>query len=280
MPSFAFPTGKNQSLKAALSALGFDMGEAPHAVFQARSGQCSVTLYQSGKLLIQGRGSEECLDQLFAKGLLAPPEPTAGCWLGVDESGKGDLFGPLVIAGVGLTAELTSLIYESGARDSKELSDSKIRELAGFIRQTLPHEIVVILPEKYNQLYASFNNLNRLLAWGHGKVFENLCGKCEPELAVFDQFADRKLLDGVLAKKGKKVEIIQRTKGESDLAVACASILARAEFVRRIYQLSDKCGIKLPLGGGDQAKRVAKQIIASKGREYFATLAKAHFKID
>jgi ribonuclease HIII len=155
--------------------------------------------------------------------------------IGTDESGKGDYFGPLVVAGLFLPAGQQDVLTEMGVRDSKKISDNRIREIAELLKKGYKHSIVAIGPEKYNELYVKMRNLNRILAWAHSRAIENILEEVRCATAITDQFGDKLFITNALMKKGKTIELIQRPKAEEDLAVAAASILARAEFLKRLF---------------------------------------------
>ena len=154
---------------------------------------------------------------------------------GIDESGKGDYFGPLVIAGVYTDADITRHLIDSGIQDSKRISsDKRIRELAAIVRESpgAIWETVTVLPENYNRMYKRFGNVNKLLAAGHAKVIELLARRrpdCHRSLS--DQFAQKWQLESAVKRLGLQISVEQRTRAESDTAVAAASILAREAFV-------------------------------------------------
>ena len=198
--------------------------------------------------------------------------------IGIDESGKGDYFGPLVIAAVFVDATTQRELALMQARDSKKLSDGRILEMAPDIKVICPHSVIAIGPQKYNELYAKIRNLNRLLAWGHAKALENLLDRVTCDRAIADQFGDERLILSALQEKGRKIELEQRTKAESDLAVAAASILARAEFLLRLKRLSGEVGTALPKGASQGVELAARMIIKKHGRERLGTVAKLHFK--
>ena len=199
--------------------------------------------------------------------------------IGIDESGKGDYFGPLVIAAVFVDATTQGELKLIGARDSKKLSDGRVLEMARDIKTICPHSIIAIGPQKYNELYAKIKNLNRLLAWGHAKALENLLERgVTCERAISDQFGDERLILNVLQEKGRMIALEQRTKAESDLAVAAASILARAEFLIRLKRLSGEVGTTLPKGASPAVELAAKMIIKKHGQERLGSVAKLHFK--
>lgn len=199
--------------------------------------------------------------------------------IGTDESGKGDYFGPLVIAGVFLEDKQQSVLRELGVKDCKGLSDNRVRELAEILTQGYTHSIVAIGPEKYNELYEKLRNLNKLLAWGHARVIENILAKVPSSQAITDQFGDRLYVVNALMKKGRAIELIQRPKAEEDLAVAAASILARAEFLKRLYFLSKDLGVDLPKGSSPLAEETGLKLVKLQGIEVLAKAAKIHFKL-
>jgi len=198
--------------------------------------------------------------------------------IGIDESGKGDYFGPLVIAAVFVDATTQRELALMQARDSKKLSDGRILEMAPDIKTICPHSVIAIGPQKYNELYTKIRNLNRLLAWGHAKALENLLERVPCERAIADQFGDERLILNALQDKGKKIVLEQRTKAESDLAVAAASILARAEFLLRLKRLSSEVGTTLPKGASPAVELAAKMIVKKHGQDRLGTVAKLHFK--
>ncbi len=206
------------------------------------------------------------------------PSPTIER-IGIDESGKGDYFGPLVIAAVFVDATTQGELRLMQVRDSKKISDGRILEMAPDIKIVCPHSVIAIGPQKYNELYAKIKNLNRLLAWGHAKALENLLERgVTCERAISDQFGDERLILNALQEKGRTIVLEQRTKAESDLAVAAASILARAEFLLRLKRLSGEVGTILPKGASPAVELAAKMIIKKHGRERLESVAKLHFK--
>jgi ribonuclease HIII len=198
--------------------------------------------------------------------------------IGIDESGKGDYFGPLVIAAVFVDATTQGELRLMEVRDSKKISDGRILEMAPDIKTICPHSVIAIGPQKYNELYAKIKNLNRLLAWGHAKALENLLERVTCERAISDQFGNERLILNALQDKGRKIVLEQRTKAESDLAVAAASILARAEFLLRLKRLSGEVGTTLPKGASPAVELAAKMIVKKHGRDRLDTVAKLHFK--
>ncbi len=198
--------------------------------------------------------------------------------IGIDESGKGDYFGPLVIAAVFVTPVLEQDLALMQVRDSKKISDGRILEMAPDIRLLCPHSLVAIGPQRYNELYAKIKNLNRLLAWGHARALENLLQQVDCDLAIADQFGDERLILNALQEKGKQIRLVQRTKAESDLAVAAASILARADFLQRLDRLSQELSTTLPKGASAAVELAGRMVVKKYGRDRLGSVAKLHFK--
>jgi len=278
-------------LRTVLQERGFDFEEKPYTLFAARKDRLNVAVYEKGpKLLLQGRGIEDFIT------FILEPEVTGQALLGydevhqpelftphfgVDESGKGDFFGPLVIAGVYTDEKLAKKFQKLGVCDSKNIgSDKKIRELAVAIRASqAPWDRVVITPQKYNQLYEKIGNLNTLLAWGHARVLENLCAKVPAcPRALSDKFANERVLQRALLEQGKKLQLEQRTKAESDYAVAAASILAREGFIDWLEQRGKELHVVLSKGVSSKVKATAAELVQAHGEAILPTIAKMHFK--
>ena len=198
--------------------------------------------------------------------------------IGIDESGKGDYFGPLVIAGVYVARAGEEHIRALGVRDSKTVSDKKAAMLAEQIRTLCPFTVVVIGPERYNSLYASFKNLNRLLAWGHARAIENLLAQVSCDRVISDQFGDERFLKNALMAKGRMVTLVQKPRAEEEVAVAAASIIARAEFLRRLEELSTRYGVRFLKGASDAVITAGKEFVKRHGVEALGQVAKLHFR--
>jgi ribonuclease HIII len=278
-------------LKLLLRQEGYKFEDRPYTLYFAQKDKLTIAVYEKGpKLVIQGRGTED-----FVKFRLEPeilgeaklgyeevlnPEMFAPHF-GIDESGKGDFFGPLVIAGVYVDRDLARNFQQAGVADSKRISsDRRIRDLAATIRESgAAQSVVVIGPDRYNALFAKIGNLNRLLAWGHARVIENL-STLRPECprALSDKFADVRVLKRALMEKGRSIALDQRTKAESDFAVAAASILAREKFIDWLDSAGRRLGVQLPRGVSPSVKEAAKKIVEGGGRDALGSVAKMHFK--
>ena len=196
--------------------------------------------------------------------------------IGVDESGKGDFFGPLVIAACYVGPE--HLAELDGVKDSKKLSDPVALTLASKIKRYCPHAIVAIGPAKYNELYEKFRNLNSLLAWGHARAIENVLEQCPATKVISDEFAKGGFaVKKALFEKGKSLEFVSAVRAEQDFAVAAASILARAEFLTRLKRLGEEFGQTLPKGASNVVEPAVK-FVQKHGAERLSRVAKMHFK--
>ncbi len=284
------------ALEAHLQEHGFEMREVPHTRFAGHRDKLNVSYYTSGKLLVQGKGTREFVEFVLEPEILK--EARLGYEaeinpdfirprLGVDESGKGDFFGPLVVAAVYVNEPVVRHWQEQGIKDSKRVtSDKRIAELAKIIRTTpgCIWSVVPIGPESYNRMHAKMRTVNKILAWGHARVIENLLERRSemnpvPERAISDQFARSKsTVADALMELGRGLELIQRHKAEEDLAVAGASILARDVFVQKIAELSEKSGFLLPKGGGKQVDEVAKELVKTGDEKALNQVAKLHFR--
>ena len=199
--------------------------------------------------------------------------------IGLDESGKGDYFGPLVIGAVFVNGQTEDRLITLGVRDSKLISDNRIIVLAEQIKALCPHFVVPIEPKRYNELYAKVKNLNRLLAWGHAWTLESLLEKVSCDLAIIDKFGDESYVRTALKEKGRQITVIQQTHAEADIAVAAASVLARARFVQQMEQLSKMVGKTLPKGASDPSIVViGRELVAVHGKDILNEIAKLHFK--
>ncbi|MGH7951106.1 MAG: ribonuclease HIII [Limisphaerales bacterium] len=284
------------SLKDALVARDWKPREVPYARFAFESPKCNVVFYESGKLVVQGKGTQEFVEFVLEPEILKEVKLGYETVLnpdlllpriGVDESGKGDFFGPLCIAGVYINEKIISEWKDLGVRDSKNISsDKKISELADKIRNTpgCVFNAVTIGNEAYNRLYAKMKSVNTILAWGHARVIENLLGQKHrmnppPVKAMSDQFAASKsVLEKALMASGREIEFVQRHKAEEDLAVAAASILARDEFVKGLAKLEKQFEMKLPKGAGTNVDEVAKKFVTERGAGELAKISKLHFR--
>ena len=286
---------QSAQLKELLVSKDWEFDVIPYSRWRAKYGKITAVSYLSGKFTVQGSGTGD-----FVRNILEPEilkkitfgyeteiaqienpqmfEPHAG----IDESGKGDFFGPLVVACVYTNATTAKALMKAGVADSKTIkSEAKINQLAALIRKECAGQfsLVVLRPETYNRLYSSMGNLNRLLAWCHAQSLENLL-ELVPTCprAISDQFAASPMtLLKALKERGRKIKFEQHPRAEADVAVAAASILARAEFVRILKYLGEEIGVVLPKGGGPAVKAMAEKL--RKEKKEMSKISKLHFKI-
>jgi ribonuclease HIII len=290
--TIAIQPAQVEALRILLKDQGFEFVDRPYTIFFAQKAKLSIAVYEKGpKVVVQGKETED-----FVRFYLEPEilkEARIGYeevlnpmmfepHFGIDESGKGDFFGPLVVAGVYVDREIARQLLSLGVTDSKKIgSDNRIRQLANEIAATpgLAANVVLIGPEKYNLLYEKFANLNDLLAWGHARVIENLLlQRPECKRSLSDKFANERVIQRALLKQAKEIQIDQQTKAESDIAVAAASILARDKFVRWLETRSKALGIALPKGVSSAVKSAARAAVNQGGRDVLRTIAKMHFR--
>ena len=285
-----------EKLRGILAKRDFEPAEVPYAVFSYKRPSLKVTWYNSGKLLVQGKGTKEFVEftlepevlgeAAFGEMLNAEPEQFDPR-IGVDESGKGDFFGPLVVAGVYINDSIARALDKMGVKDSKAItSDNKISKLAEGIRNIsgCVHSVVPIGNASYNRLHQQMRNVNKILAWGHARVIENLLGQRDrmnpaPLRAISDQFSRSKsTIQSALMEEGRQLELVQMHKAESDLAVAAASILARDVFVQRIKELSNEFDLELPKGASAKVDQVGVEFLSKHGINKLGQAAKLHFR--
>jgi len=284
------------ALNAALQARHWKPRTVPYARFAFESDKTNIVFYESGKLVVQGKGTGEFVEFVLEPEILQQaklgyetvlnPELLVPR-IGVDESGKGDFFGPLCIAGVYVNETVIKAWTDAGVRDSKNISsDKKIGELAELIRTTpgCVTDTVVVGNEAYNRLYSKMKSVNTLLAWGHARVIENLMGlryrmNPAPVKAISDQFAASKsVIEKALMAAGREITLVQRHKAEEDLAVAAASILARDGFVKGLAKLERDYTRPLPKGASAAVDAAAKKFVEECGAENLGKIAKLHFR--
>ena len=285
-----------QILEEIVRTEGYERKEIPYARFAGAKKDHNVVFYESGKLVVQGKGTREFIEftleprvlleaRLGYETVLNPEllDPR----FGVDESGKGDFFGPLCIAGVYVNAGVITAWKDLGIRDSKSIgNDRRIAELAERIRETpgCVHTVVPIGNEAYNRLHAKMRSVNAVLAWGHARVIENLMLQQHrmnplPIRAISDQFAaSKETVAKALLSLGRELELVQRHRAEEDIAVAAASILARHEFVTRLDRLGKEAGIELPKGASAAVEKAGRDYVARHGADALRKVAKMHFR--
>jgi ribonuclease HIII len=279
------------TLRSVLDARGWSPFEVGYARFAFRGPDCNVTAYESGKVVVAGKGTEDfVLHTLEAEVTQAPKlgydEVLHPDWFelhaGLDESGKGDFFGPVVAATVIADKTAIEEWIKAGVKDSKKIADTQIVKLDKVIRRTPGVAVKTCycgMP-KYNELMGRAGaNLNNLLAWQHATALAQALAEKSAPWGLLDQFSKQPLTQKELAKKGlKDFELRMRTKAEEDPVVAAASVIARAEYVRQMSGLSRRFGAKLQKGAGPRVKEQAAEIIRKFGARGLGDFAKLHFR--
>ena len=242
---------------------------------------------KGNKVVVQGNKDLQLYkrinDLIFGEKFLTdekPDEEPDYPYIGTDESGKGDYFGPLVVAGVYITPTIGKYLKSIGIRDSKELSDYQILQLASEMKKNeeIIIESVLISPEKYNELYEKMGNLNRLMGWAHARVIENLLNKCNATEAISDKFGNEKIILDALLVKGRNINLKQVTKAEKFSAVAAASVIARSSVINWFRIQSKKLKIEIPKGSSSEVEEKAKIILKNFGEDSLKKMVKLHFK--
>src|SRR5277367_3071985 len=280
-----------EKLRSILSSRGWEAFDVAYARYAFKGRDCNVTAYESGKLVVAGKGTQEFVAMTLEPEITKAPklgydEVLHPDWFelhaGLDESGKGDLFGPVIAATV--IADKTAIEgwIKAGVKDSKKIAESQIIKLDKMIRET--HGVAVSTcfcgMEKYNLLMSKPHaNLNRLLAWQHATALTQALRVKKAPRGLLDQFSKQPLVQRELAKMGTKdFDLQMRTKAEEDPVVAAASVVARAEFVRQMHTLSKAFGGPLQKGAGPLVKEQAAQIIERFGARALGNFAKLHFR--
>jgi len=265
------------ALRVALEEEGFEFRALEHAVFQARGEGVVVNAYRSGKVVVQGKREAEFLARR-GWGRVAPGR-LQGLTVGSDESGKGDYFGPLVVAAVGVVPGREGELQDLGVRDSKEMADSTVLRAAVAVRRSFPHAIRALSPVQYNAAHEREKNVALFLSRLHAEAIAEAAlaaGGCDR--VVIDQFTFSERLEKALRKEGVEAPVEIRPRAEDNPAVAAASVLARAEFLIGLRESGDEHGLELPKGAGEPVERMARKIFREGGLPALAQVAKIHFK--
>lgn len=273
-------------LKEDLISQGFELSRPAYTILQAKKKGVSLTLYESGKLTVQGKDKHEFISFYLEPEILKTltysyphKDIEMHARIGIDEAGKGDYFGPLCIGGLHVNGEIDiKKLIAMGVKDSKKLGDPTIITLSRELKKEFKTSVIRIFPKRYNEMYLTFHNLNKMLAWGHASAIEKLVQDTGCKQVIIDQFADESVVKNALKKKALEVDLVQRHKGEEDPVVAGASILARAAFVEGIAELENQFNLKLPKGASEAVKKAAKQAITTYGVVILQEIAKMHFK--
>ena len=275
---------EGQALEEKLRDEGFEFGPLAYAFFQAKGQQVVVSLYESGKLVVQGKGTRAFLAR-FLPDLSREPNPSndspegEGAGIGSDETGKGDTFGGMVVAGVAVPESGIFELREAGVADSKTMNDRRIRILAPWIESNLATRVRVLSPSEYNRMHAeSGNNVNRLLTELHSEIVESLVEETGLSRVVVDRFGSDLPVTRRLREKHPELEILEIPRAEAHACVAAASVLARSGFLDSMAELSQEWAVDFPLGSGSPVPPAMNAFLDLHGPEAMRKVAKLHFR--
>ena len=272
----------------------------PGSVFTAKTPKCNITAYKSGKVLFQGAGAESEAMNWQKEQIQAGPaavkkssvkqhaySPPANIGqlniIGSDEVGTGDYFGPITVAAVYADRSTIPLLKELGVRDSKNIKDPEILQIAGQLKHAVPFSLLSLDNAKYNALQAKGMSQGKMKAYLHNLAIKKLIEKIKPVTAegiLIDQFAKPDVFFDYLKDQEmfEADNIYLSTGGESiHVSVAAASILARAAFVKKFEELSKQAGFVIPKGAGPAVDQAAAKLIQQKGIASLNTFTKQHF---
>lgn len=282
----------------------------PGSVFVAKTNGCTITAYKSGKVLFQGKEADieagkwrneenpptmtkasssqkkRPITSALPTGKYSPPANIGQLSIiGSDEVGTGDYFGPITVVAAYVAYDKIELLKELGVKDSKELNDTQIAKIAAAIIPIIPHSLLILRNEKYNELEQSGMNQGKLKALLHNQAISKVLSRVEPENHVdgilIDQFCQPDIFFRYLAGKNipwKSENTYFSTKAEGiHIAVAAASIIARYAFIKEFEKLSAKAGFELPKGAGQKVDQIAAEFIRKYGEPALSKVAKLHF---
>jgi ribonuclease HIII len=259
----------------------FDLGnggrEAVLNCYQGKKGLSFVAGGKAGADLGAALGAAPA--PKFSDAAEADPFKLGIPHVGGDESGKGDYFGPLVVASWWLEQKHVEPLRAMGIADSKKLTDANMEKLAGQLDKLGRGHVIRVMPREYNPMYASARNLNIVLARLHGQCVGELVAKHgAPKAVLIDEFARdiNELKASTRLPAG--VKLVTRTRAEADLAVAAASVLARVAFMAGLKELGHEFGAEFPPGAGDPTLKAAREFKRTFGEAQLAQVAKVHFK--
>ena len=253
----------------------------PYIRYFLRLPQATVSIYTSGKVLLQGEGAEKYAS-FFGYQVL---EQTSGQNLpliGTDEVGNGSYFGGLAVVASFVTPDQHNFLRKLGVGDSKTLTDQKIRQIAPILKEKIQHQALLLSPSKYNEVIGDrYNAVSVKVALHNQAIYLLLQKGLQPEKIVIDAFTSAKNYDKYLAQEANRfsnpISLEEKAEGKY-LAVAVSSIIARDLFLENLENLGRELGYQLPSGAGTASDKVASQIIQAYGMQGLNFCAKLHFK--
>ncbi len=274
-----------------------------YAIFQADEADTVVTLYNSGKVVFQGRSAD--IDANMWKEMERHLNPTKKVemtnsedkkkkekvkefvdpkiyyanTIGSDEVGTGDYFGPIVVTATYVTKDDIPFLEELGVKDSKKLTDDKILEIVPKIIKKIPYECIILSNKEYNENYNADMNMNKVKAVLHNKVLSKMVNKYQADYVVVDQFANPYVYYNYLKGTNYVRNITFITKAEDKcLSVACASLISRFVFLKEFDKLGEKLGVFLIKGASDKVDELGLRIVNKFGFDKLTDIAKLNFK--
>ncbi|WP_261064876.1 ribonuclease HIII [Streptococcus mitis] len=253
----------------------------PYIRYFLRLPQATVSIYTSGKVLLQGEGAEKYAS-FFGYQVL---EQTSGQNLpliGTDEVGNGSYFGGLAVVASFVTPDQHAFLRKLGVGDSKTLTDQKIRQIAPVLKEKIQHQALLLSPSKYNEVIGDrYNAVSVKVALHNQAIYLLLQKGLQPEKIVIDAFTSAKNYDKYLAQEANRfsnpISLEEKAEGKY-LAVAVSSIIARDLFLENLENLGRELGYQLPSGAGTASDKVASQILQAYGMQGLNFCAKLHFK--
>jgi ribonuclease HIII len=236
--------------------------------YRLRKGNGILMVYDTGSIVYSGRERKRLKEEVIEEILRLEETPRIGC----DEAGKGEFFGPLVVSCICADRECLRELLKSGVKDSKKIPKERIPEIAEKIKRSCKGAVRVLKPEKYNEEYRKFGNVNRLLENIYMDLIGKLLKRCSPRKVVIDKFSPN--VEKVVRKAFPEINVEAKPCGEDDVVVAAASIVAKNERLRVMSELSKELGFALPEGNVKN-----REILSKIPKEKRLKFVKEHFKI-
>ena len=253
----------------------------PYIRYFLKLPQATVSIYTSGKVLLQGEGAEKYA-RFFGYQVVEENRGQNFPLIGTDEVGNGSYFGGLAVVASFVTPDQHAFLRKLGVGDSKTLTDQKIRQIAPILKEKIQHQALLLSPSKYNEVIGDrYNAVSVKVALHNQAIYLLLQKGIQPEKIVIDAFTSAKNYDKYLAQEAnrfsKPISLEEKAEGKY-LAVAVSSIIARDLFLENLENLGRELGYQLPSGAGTASDKVASQILQAYGMQGLNFCAKLHFK--
>ena len=253
----------------------------PYIRYFLRLPQATISIYTSGKVLLQGEGAEKYAS-FFGYEVVEESRGQNLPLIGTDEVGNGSYFGGLTVVASFVTPDQHDFLRKLGVGDSKTLTDQKIRQIAPILKEKIQHQALLLSPSKYNEVIGDrYNAVSVKVALHNQAIYLLLQKGAQPEKIVIDAFTSAKNYDKYLAQEANRfsnpISLEEKAEGKY-LAVAVSSIIARDLFLENLENLGRELGYQLPSGAGTASDKVASQILQAYGMQGLNFCAKLHFK--